>query len=182
VEKLDLKPDALRIQGHRVGFTREKKTSRIMLIAQRKEVGIEIHLETPLQSLDEAQTILDRIFYLKDENLEHAKPEYRRSDDLTAGEPIYSVKDGITHPIALYTPEPEFSEEARQAKYQGLVTLNIVVDKAGSVAGIRLVKAVGYGLDENAMEGVKKWRFRPAMHDGQPVAVGLNIEVSFKLY
>ena len=62
------------------------------------------------------------------------------------------------------------------------MVLNIVIDKAGKIARIRLERALDMGLDENAMEGVKRWRFNPATRNGQPVAVEMNIEVSFNLY
>jgi protein TonB len=63
-----------------------------------------------------------------------------------------------------------------------VVTLHIVIDKTGSVARIRLEKAIGHGLDEKAMECVENWRFDPATKDGQPIAMGMNIELSFNLY
>jgi periplasmic protein TonB len=94
---------------------------------------------------------------------------------------ITSNKDNVLPPRATYTPEPEFSKEARQAKYQGMVVLSIVVDKLGTVSRITLESPLGMGLDENAMEELKVWRFGPATRDGQPVAVEMRIEVSFRL-
>ncbi len=90
--------------------------------------------------------------------------------------------DKVLAPRPTYTPEPEFSEQARHAKYQGTVVLWIVVDKTGKIARIRLERPLGMGLDENAMEGIKKWRFNPAIRNSEPVAVAMNIEVSFNLY
>ncbi|HEX4604250.1 MAG TPA: energy transducer TonB, partial [Candidatus Angelobacter sp.] len=81
-----------------------------------------------------------------------------------------------------YTPEPEFSEEARRAKFQGSVVLSIIVDETGHISRVRLERPLGKGLDENAMEGVKTWRFDPAKRNGQPVAMEMRIEVSFNLY
>ena len=62
------------------------------------------------------------------------------------------------------------------------MVLQIVVTKKGDVVRVRLVRALGMGLDQNAMEGVERWRFSPATRNGQPVAVTLNIEVAFNLY
>lgn len=105
-----------------------------------------------------------------------------RSGD-NSDEPIYHVgKDDTKAPRATYAPEPEFSDQARRAKFQGVVYLSIVVDKTGNISRIRLEKALGMGLDENAMQGVKKWRFNPATHNGQPAAVEMTIEVAFNLY
>jgi TonB family protein len=107
----------------------------------------------------------------------------RRADFNPSGEPIYQTgKDDIKFPQEKYTPEPDFSEPARRAKYQGTVTLYIVVDKTGRVSLVRLDKALGRGLDENAMEKVKDWRFDPATRNGQPVAAAMKIEVDFRLY
>jgi TonB family protein len=183
VEKLALSKDRLRLEGHRVGFSAEQKNGQPVLITLGKGVGIEIQLTEPLQSADEARAVLDRVFYLDVNGTERARPELRRADDLTSGESIYRVgKDDTKAPTALYTPEPEFSEPARKAKFQGTVRLTIVVDKAGNIARVRLDKALGFGLDENAMETIKSWRFSPATRNGQPVAVEVSTEFSFHLY
>jgi len=98
------------------------------------------------------------------------------------GPGIYHVGDGVSRPRALYTPEPEFSEEARKAKYQGVVVLTIVVGTDGSVYSPRILRSLGMGLDEKAIEGVKTWKFDAARKDGHPVAVEMNVEVAFNLY
>ena len=95
---------------------------------------------------------------------------------------VFRVGRGVTAPRPIYDPEPEFSEEARKAKYQGVCTLEVVVDVAGRPTNIRVVGALGMGLDEKAIEAVKTWRFEPAMKDGHPVAVAVNLEVDFHLY
>lgn len=98
------------------------------------------------------------------------------------GPGIYHVGDGVSPPRAIYTPEPEFSEEARKAKYQGVVVLNIIVGTDGRVHSPRVIRSLGMGLDEKALEGVKTWKFDPSKKDGRPVAVEMNIEVAFNLY
>jgi len=183
VEKLNLSSDTLRLEGHRAASYDDKKNGKLMLIRYGKARRIEIHLDQPINSFDDAQTVLNRVFFLEGDVAEHAKPEFRRADDNTPTTEIYHVgKDGTLAPRATYTPEPEYSEQARHAKYQGTVVLNIVIDKAGKLSRIRLERPLGLGLDENAMEGVKRWRFNPATRNGQPVAVEMNIEVSFNLY
>src|SRR5437667_27639 len=89
---------------------------------------------------------------------------------------------GVSPPIPIYKPDPEYSEEARKAKYQGAVILWIVVGPDGRVHNMRVARSLGLGLDEKAMEAVRTWKFEPAKKDGQAVAVQLNIEVSFRLY
>lgn len=95
---------------------------------------------------------------------------------------VYRVGGGVSAPHAIYDPDPEYSEEARKAKYQGTVLLWVVVGADGRPRDIHVQRALGMGLDEKAIEAVRKWTFEPAMKDGHPVAVQVNIEVSFRLY
>jgi periplasmic protein TonB len=95
----------------------------------------------------------------------------------------YSVGGGVSAPIPIYKPEPAYSEEARKAKYQGTVVLWIVVDAQGGVAAdVRVVKPLGLGLDEKAVEAVRTWKFKPAQKNGTPVPVRVMVEVSFRLF
>jgi TonB family protein len=182
IQSVSLSLDTIQLEGPRVGFSGEKK-GKPNAIAMGKPIHVEIHLDQPLNSAEEAEAILNRVFFLEGDSKEHVKPEFRRVDAITSTEPIYKIKKGeVLPPHATYTPEPRFSEAARQAKFQGTVILQIVVDKTGHVARIRLERALGYDLDDNAMEGVKVWRFDPATQNGQPVAIVMNIEVSFNLY
>jgi protein TonB len=94
---------------------------------------------------------------------------------------VYRIGGGVSAPIVLTKIEPEYSEEARKAKYQGTVVLMIVVDDKGMPRSIRVVRPLGLGLDEKAIEAVQKWRFRPAMKDGHAVNVEATVEVNFRL-
>jgi TonB family protein len=98
------------------------------------------------------------------------------------GPGVYSVGGGVSAPRVLYQPEPEFSEEARKAKYQGVVGLNVIVGADGRIHQAQVVRSLGMGLDEKAIEGVKLWKFDPAKKDGRPVAVAVYVEVDFHLY
>lgn len=95
---------------------------------------------------------------------------------------IYWPGDGVSIPRAIYSPEPEFSEEARRSKYQGEVTLLATITADGRTRDLRVVRSLGMGLDEKAMEAVRTWRFEPAKKDGRPVAVQMNIIVNFHLF
>ena len=95
---------------------------------------------------------------------------------------IYRVGGGVSAPRAIYAPDPEYSEEARKAKYQGTVVLYVVVGADGRPHDIRIQRSLGLGLDEKAIEAVRTWKFEPAKKDGQAVAVQVNIEVNFRLY
>jgi periplasmic protein TonB len=94
---------------------------------------------------------------------------------------VYRVGGGVTAPSLLQKIEPEYSEEARKAKYQGTVTLYIQVDPNGKAINMRVLHSLGLGLDEKAMEAVKKWKFKPGTKDGKPVTVEAQIEVNFRL-
>lgn len=95
---------------------------------------------------------------------------------------VFRVGGGVSAPNPIYKPEPEFSEEARKAKYQGAVTVACVVGPDGRVRDIQILRPLGMGLDEKAIEAVRQWRFEPAKKDGVPVAVRVAIDVDFRLY
>ena len=94
----------------------------------------------------------------------------------------YMPGGGVSAPRAVFAPDPEFSEEARKARHQGTVSLWAVITPDGRAVDIRVARSLGMGLDEKAVEAVKKWRFEPAKRNGQPVAAQVNIEVNFHLY
>lgn len=94
---------------------------------------------------------------------------------------VYRIGGGVSAPQPIFKVEPEYSEEARKAKFQGTVLLAIVVDTDGHTKDIRVIRSLGMGLDEKAIEAVSKWRFRPGMKDGKPVPVRANVEVNFRL-
>jgi protein TonB len=95
---------------------------------------------------------------------------------------VFHVGGGVSSPRPLDTPDPEYSEEARRAKYQGTCLLWLIVGPDGRPHDIKVARSLGMGLDEKAMEAVRNWRFEPAMKDGKPVAVQINVEVNFRLY
>ena len=97
------------------------------------------------------------------------------------GGAVFRVGGGVTAPSLLHKVEPEYSEEARKAKYQGTVLLYVEVDTAGRAANIRVARSLGLGLDEKAIEAVKQWKFKPGYKDGKPVTVAATIEVNFRL-
>ena len=93
----------------------------------------------------------------------------------------YRIGGGVSAPVPTVRPEPEYSEEARAAKWQGAVLLQVLVDENGVPQDIQVVRPLGLGLDQKAIEAVQQWRFKPGLKDGKPVAVSANIEVNFRL-
>ena len=103
-------------------------------------------------------------------------------EGMGTGGGAYRPGKGVTPPRVIYQTDPEFSEEARKAKYQGTCVLGLVVDANGRPTQIHVLSALGMGLDEKAIESVKNWKFEPGKKDGHDVAVQIAVEVDFHLY
>ncbi len=97
------------------------------------------------------------------------------------GPDVFRIGADVSAPKPVYTPEPEYSEEARKAKYQGTVLLSLVVDEAGRPVNIHVTRPLGLGLDEKAVEAVRRWTFKPGTKNGKAVAVQASVEVNFRL-
>ena len=96
---------------------------------------------------------------------------------------VFDVGGGVRPPVPLVQPLPLYTEQARKARVEGLVVLQAIVRKDGTVDGFKVIRGLGYGLDESAINTIAtKWRFKPGTYNGQPVDVRANIEVSFRLY
>lgn len=95
---------------------------------------------------------------------------------------VFRVGGGVSAPKVIYKPDPEYSTEARQAKYQGTVVLSVIVGADGHTRQVQVARSLGMGLDEKAVEAVRQWRFEPAKKDGRPVPVAVDVEVAFHLF
>jgi protein TonB len=95
---------------------------------------------------------------------------------------IMSVGGGVSAPVLLRSAEPEFTEQARQAGFQGSVAIQLIVDSQGNPQNVHVTRHLGMGLDEKAVAAVRQYRFRPAMYEGHPVAVQIIIDVDFHLH
>jgi TonB family protein len=89
--------------------------------------------------------------------------------------------DEVTAPRAILKEPPVYTEAARKERVQGLVILRLVIDETGQVDEVEVLKELPYGLTDNAIAAVKKWKFEPARHEGKPVAVLYNITINFRL-
>ena len=94
----------------------------------------------------------------------------------------YQIGGDVSAPQLIYQVEPEFSEEARKAKFQGEVLVHLIVDATGRPTQVRVIRPVGMGLDEKAREAVAQYKFRPARKGGQAVPVELNVAVNFQIF
>ena len=113
-----------------------------------------------------------------------------RQDSSRSGTPPFNVctakllssgKPCATAPRAIYTPDPEYSEQARKAGHEGTSVLWVLVGADGTVQAARVARPTGMGLDEEALKAVQKWKFKPAEYQGKAVPVQINIEVHFRL-
>lgn len=89
---------------------------------------------------------------------------------------------GVVPPVVIYSVEPEFSDEARRAKYQGVSVVSLIVDEHGNPTHLGIERSLGMGLDEKAIEAVKQYRWRPATYHGHPVAVQMSVIVNFHIF
>lgn len=94
---------------------------------------------------------------------------------------VYKVGSGVSAPVLIQRANPEYSGQARTARVQGAVQLAVEIDPNGAATNIRVAHSLGFGLDEKAIEWVKKWKFRPAHKEGVPVNVVATIDVEFRL-
>ena len=88
---------------------------------------------------------------------------------------------GVTAPVLTHKVDPKFTDESRREKFMGIVLVNMIVDKEGVPRDVHILRGVGMGLDESAVAAVSKYRFKPALKNGVPVATRLNVEVNFQV-
>ncbi|MGO9087426.1 MAG: TonB family protein [Terriglobales bacterium] len=89
---------------------------------------------------------------------------------------------GVTDARGIYTPQPDYTEEAREARREGVCVLSLIVGVDGRTSNIIVTKKLGMGLDEKAVEAVSRWRFEPGRRNGRLVPTHLTLSVEFKLF
>jgi TonB family protein len=102
--------------------------------------------------------------------------------ELEGNRPVYLGNPGIEAPKPIYSPDPTYSDSARRDKLQGKAILSVAVNEKGFPEVLEITQSLGEGLDTHALAAVARWRFRPAMKNGQPVAVLINVEVNFHAF
>lgn len=95
---------------------------------------------------------------------------------------VMHIGGSIRPPVPIFTVDPEFSEEARKAKFSGNVQVYLWVDEQGNPSHVKVIRGVGMGLDDKAVEAVRQYKFKPAMQNGKPVKVDLYIDVNFQIF
>ena len=174
---------------------RDKLQKDLEKALRRLKVEIEIELPNDTPSQKDIEAAIHAVFLSPSEFMSDIVPSYwhdylakREGRPQTPPQPkkdtLLAIKPGggVSAPHVHFSPEPEFSEEARKAKYQGTTLISLVVDPSGAPRDLQIVRPLGLGLDEKAIAAVSTWKFDPARRDGQPVAVTIMVEVMFHLY
>lgn len=133
-----------------------------------EELEIEVPDIAPIGDFDIAVVIPDA-------------PATRRGPGGDGADEVLQVGDGVTAPRKIFSPQPLYTETARAARIQGVVILQAIIDAAGKVADVRVLKGLPEGLDRSALETIKTWTFEPALRGGSPVSVYFNLTVRFSL-
>ena len=94
---------------------------------------------------------------------------------------VYRVGGDVTAPVLVSKVEPTYTEEARIARYQGTAVLSVEIGPDGLARNMKILRALGFGLNKKATEAISRWQFKPSTKDGQPVTVSATIEVNFRL-
>lgn len=194
-----LQPNKLILEGQRVGLELvDGKQKRVPLKfrAQRRLKDDVMSIEIDANPKGDYGPALDAIFVEGIADLVPSLPIYWKNYaqknflSATAGPVLPTasaqvprrIGGGITPPKVLHSVEPEFSDKAKALKYGGKALINLHVEPDGTVSHVSVVRALGLGLDENALAAVQTYTFSPAMMNGKPVLVELNIEVNFQIY
>jgi TonB family protein len=95
---------------------------------------------------------------------------------------VFRTGKGITPPKHISGSQPDFSDEARLARYSGRTILGVVIDQAGNAQNVWIISPSGYGLTQRAIEAISAWKFQPATKDGKPVAIQVEIVTDFNVH
>lgn len=211
IKNIKLEKTRVIVEGQRIGMEFDRAAKILVPVPLKDKIKLEISLAQPLDSADQAHTVLSYVFaFSKDDFLASVPALWRQylTDNLESyaddgsqllfkpfrpvnpparktEEPVngvYHVGNGVTFPKRTFTPEPDYSPTARAEKFRATLVLRVVVDDSGAVRNVGLAMPAGLGLDEEAERTVATWKFEPALRNGQPVAVEISVEMSFNLY
>jgi TonB family protein len=210
IKSVKLTPKALILEGTRAGLTFQKDTPKRINIRLSESPGFgamfrshdrKMHVEIKPPANGDFTHALNVIFTDNIADLVPALPDYwhgffdRHLADIQAMRPLNytaekftpipglnKVGGAVTPPRVLHQPEPEFDDEARGSRLSGRVLVYLQIDATGTPTHVRILRPVGLGLDERAVAAVQQYSFNPAMRNGTPVTVEMNVEVNFQIY
>ena len=111
----------------------------------------------------------------------HLRSQDSSTEKTSNGELVYTIGHGVKPPRRISGSEPEYDDRSRKEKTSGTVVLSLIVTKDGRAADIKVVTSLTSRLDEQAIKAVSKWMFEPATKDGEPVAVRISVETTFRI-
>jgi len=200
----------LRIEGDRIAFLYDKKEKMLVPERRKEPLQVVIQLARPLTTADDAVRILQPVFAMNSDELIKSQPEFwnfyltKEMEDPRAlqqlGLPAHKRKHRwfdtrrqargqvfrgsdkkMRPPEGIFTPEPSYTEIAKERGLQGSVVIDAIVDTTGKVLRPLVVQPLGMGLDENAIETIKTWRFKPGTRKGRPVLTEMQVAIDFSL-
>lgn len=202
-DSISLSDEELRIQGDRLLFVFDSNQKLMVPEKTDQRLQVIVRLAKPLASPADAEPLLHSIFAMKNDELVSSAPEFwkfylskeaessmaannksrRGSRRMPPGEHAFRV-DGKTviAPEATFTPEPSYTQIAKDRRLQGSVVIDAIIDDTGKVLRPQIIRPLGMGLDEKAIEAIQTWRFKPGTRKGQPVMVEMGVEIDFNLY
>ena len=159
-------------------------------------LNVEIDVELAGKKSDRASiaSAMHAVFLADGESMTGVVPEYWQAyfakledkpamvSHSLAPVPMFRNGPQMVPPKAITNPDPDYSPEARKVKYEGTVLVRVVIDESGATRDLQVNRPLGLGLDEMAIAAIRTWTFEPARKDGQPVAVSVVVEVTFRLY
>lgn len=195
VTDIKLRRDKLEIMANRVFVRFGKDMKDLRRLRSKEKVRIELRTEQSEVTEEAMRRAMVKAFLSESDRLADIVPSYwnryvsgERSppspEDLKgeANEQVYRVKQGeISAPRCVACPDPKYIQAARQAKLEGTVVLAALLNKEGRIQSIHIVKPIGLGLDDAAVETVRQWQLEPARRSGEPVFAIITVEVTFRL-
>ncbi len=200
IQNVKVRPDHLEITGERIA----QVTQNSVFVPMRTHSNLAIQIDEPTLDEQAVRGSLERVFIDQKIPIADIVPEYWRGalrpdrdrkvfgplTEAEKKEPCTTpsvaspcrVGGDVKPPRPASTPDPTYDELAKQNKYQGTTVLWLVVDESGKPQRIQIVRPIGFGLDDQAVETVSNWKFQPATRDGNPVPVQINVEVNFRLH
>jgi len=201
LKKVQVSGDRLKMEGMRMAitFARDGTMARVPMTkgAFGDNTPEKITIEVDGHGNPDFTKELDAIFAESLEALTPSLPEYWRSyalkhfsDHTTpvtatkppAGEKPAKIGGPVKPPKVLQSVDPDFTDVARRLKYSGDVLVNLDVEKDGKPSHISIARPAGMGLDEQAIAAVARYKFAPAIKDGEPIVVELSIDVNFQIF
>jgi TonB family protein len=179
-------------QEHQGNFIEAEKLYTSALAAAENSPGPErLHLALALehqarllekmQREEQAAVLAYQASEIRARHIEKLSEEADRNHLAGRGGSARQTYAGLDLPRTVRAVDPEYSPEAREARQQGPVHFEVDIWPDGRAHNFRLMKSLGFGLDEKAWEAVQSWRFRPALDNGRPATMPLKITVHFRL-